>query len=117
MNKRPLAVTIIGWVYIVTGAGGFIAHLLDFIPPHQFQYDSVLVEIVCLIGAVSGIYLLCAQNWARWLAVAWMAYHVVLSIFHTIPQLALHAVFCVLVAYLLFRRDANSYFRASMSYL
>jgi len=113
MIKRPVAVTVIGWVYILTGLGGFLAHLLDFVPPRPFQFDNVMVEIVCLIGAVSGIYLLRGQNWARWLALAWMAFHVVLSIFHTMPQLALHAVFCVLVGYFLFRPDANQYFRAA----
>ena len=50
-------------------------------------------------------------NWARWLALAWIAFHVVLSAFHSLPEFALHAVLCAVFAYFLLRPDAALYFR------
>ena len=34
------------------------------------------------------------QNWARWLALAWIIFHVGLSLFHPIGELAFHVAFC-----------------------
>ena len=51
------------------------------------------------------------QNWARWLAVAWMAFHVAISVFHPLRELAIHVVFLVLIAWILFRPGATRYFR------
>ena len=50
MSKRPLAVTIISLVYIVTGAIGATYHLVDFKVQHPFQYDIVWVELVNLVA-------------------------------------------------------------------
>jgi hypothetical protein len=55
------------------------------------------------------------QNWARWLALAWIAFHVVLSALHPIPELIIHAVFCAVFAWLLFRPEAARYFRGAQS--
>ncbi len=52
------------------------------------------------------------HNWARWLALAWIAFHVVLSAFHALAELAVHSLFCAIMAYFLFRPAANGYFRA-----
>ena len=93
MNQRPLAVTIIGCVYIVMGAIGFAYHFTEFNARHPFQDDFLLVELVRLIAIVCGVYMLRGHNWARWLALAWIAYHVVLSAFHTLPELAMHCLF------------------------
>ena len=79
MNKRPLSVTIISVVYILTGVISSAFHLTEFKPQHSFPYDIVLVELVGLIAVVSGVFMLRGRNWARWLAIAWMAFHVVLS--------------------------------------
>ena len=111
MNKRPLSVTIIGCVYIVTGVAGCIAHAAEF--TSSSLLTAVLVEGVSLLALVSGAYLLRGQNWARWLALAWMAFHVVLSAFHNGRELAIHSLFCALIAYVLLRPSAARYFRPS----
>ena len=111
MNKRPLSLTIIGCVYIVMGAIGFAYHVTEFQAPHPFQNDIVWVELVRLIAIVCGVYLLRGHNWARWLALAWIAYHVVLSAFHTLSELAIHSLFCAILAYFLLRPTAARYFR------
>jgi hypothetical protein len=54
------------------------------------------------------------RNWARWGALAWMAFHVVLSAFHSLVQLAMHSVFFAVIAYFLFRPAAKEYFRAKV---
>jgi hypothetical protein len=113
MNKRPLSVTIIGWAYTVMGAGGFAYHLTGLRVQHQFQLDILWVEIIFLIAIVSGTYMLRGRNWARWLAIAWMAFHVVLSVFHTLSELAIHSLLCAVLAYFLFRAAATRYFLSS----
>lgn len=51
------------------------------------------------------------HNWARWLLVTWIAYHVILSAFHAWSELAMHALLLAVVAYFLFRSRASAYFR------
>ena len=50
-------------------------------------------------------------NWARWLLAAWMAYHVVLSAFHSVTELALHTLLFGAIGYFLFRPQSSAYFR------
>ena len=50
-------------------------------------------------------------NWARWLLVVWIAYHVILSAFHSPFEAAVHGLLFVIVAYFLFRPQASAYFR------
>ena len=68
-NKRPLSVTILAWLSIGMGAGGFASHLAD----------GVWVELVELLAVIGGAFMLRGHNWARWLALAWMAFHVIVS--------------------------------------
>ena len=51
--------------------------------------------------------------WARWLLLAWMGFHVVLSLWHTPVELALHALLLALVAWVLFRPAAAAFFRGA----
>jgi hypothetical protein len=113
MNKRPVPVVIISCVYILTGALAFAFHVTDFKAQHPFQYDVIWAGLVRLLAVVCGVYMLRAQNWARWLALAWMAFHVILSIFHSMAQLAIHSLFFAILAYFLFRPTATRYFRAA----
>jgi hypothetical protein len=113
MNKRPLSVTLIACLYIATGAFGLVSHLGQFSPRQPFQYDIVWASLVSLIALICGVYMLKANNWGRWLALAWIAFHVVLSVFHSRVELAIHAVLCAILAYFLLRPDATRYFRSS----
>jgi hypothetical protein len=51
------------------------------------------------------------SNWARWLAMLWIASHVIISAFHPIRELAIHILVFAMFAWVLFRPDAASYFR------
>lgn len=104
---RPLPVTLIGCLYILTGIGGAAAHLIDV---RAFQSDALLAVVVNLAGLIGGVWMLRRQNWARWLAIVWISFHVILSVFHSPRELILHALFLVMIAFFLFRPRANAYF-------
>ena len=108
-HKRPLPITILGCVYLGVGAIGFAYHFREsFAHPN----DGVWIELTELGAVVSGAFLLRGHNWARWLALAWIAFHVILSAFGPLREFAIHCVFCALIAWLLFRPDGARYFAA-----
>lgn len=111
MNKRPIAVIIIGCLYMATGVFALAFHLIDFKPQRPFQYDIVWMALVNLMAIVCGVYLLRGYNWARWLALAWIGFHVALSIFHPPLELLVHSLLFIAVLYFLFRPQATQYFR------
>jgi hypothetical protein len=113
MPKRPISVTILSWILIAAGTMGLIYHAREIKTLHPFPYDALLVGFVRVLAIVSGAFMLRAHNWARWLAIVWIAFHVVISYFHSWSEVAMHAVILVVFAYLLLRPAANSYFRAS----
>jgi hypothetical protein len=101
MNPRPWRVTVVGWLYIAVGAIGFVSH----------WHDGVSVELVEAAAILAGAFVLLGQNWARWLAMLWIAFHVVLSAFHALGELAMHALFCAVIAWVLFRPEGARYFK------
>lgn len=113
MNVRPVSVTAVGVLFIATGAIGLIYHLSDFKALHPFPYDLVLISFVRLLAIIAGIYMLRGRNWARWLGLAWIAFHVIVGALHSVSQFAVHAVLCALIAYFLFRLPATRYFRGA----
>jgi hypothetical protein len=114
MKQRPISVTVLAWVYIAAGAVGFAYHLKDF-TARPFQFENLWIEFVRILAIVSGAYMLRGKNWARWLAMAWIAFHVAISFFHSWGQLAMHAAVLVTFAVVLFRRPATEYFRGAGS--
>ena len=113
--KRPLSITILACTYIVMGAVGFAYHFPELRIQQSIQYDAVWVEIIRLVAIVCGIFMLRGDDWARWTALAWMAFHVIVSAFHTLAQLVVHIVFCAVIGWVLFRPVATLYFRGSKS--
>ena len=109
MRKRPLSVIVIAWLYIATGAVGLAVHVAN----RALESDIILIAIVEVLAVIAGAFLLRGSNWARWLAIAWIAFHVILSAFHAWSELLVHAVLCAAFAYLLFRPQTNEYFRCA----
>jgi hypothetical protein len=107
-NKRPVSVTILACVYLAVGVGGFALHFRELLARHP---DAVGIEVTELTAIVCGVFLLRGHNWARWLALAWIAFHVILSAFHSFGELAMHALFCAAFAWVLLRPEAARYFR------
>jgi hypothetical protein len=106
-SKRPASVLAIACLYIAVGAIGFVAHFRDLAQP-----DGIGIEVTELVGLLAGIFMLRGHNWARWLAVAWMAFHVAIS-FPEISKLAIHSLLLVAITWLLFRSDARAWFRSA----
>jgi hypothetical protein len=110
-NKRPLAVTFIGCLYVLVGVLGFAFHLREFLARHAFHIDVIEIEVTELVALFAGIYVLRGHNWARFLAVAWILFHVILSAFEPDRGLLVHSVICILIIWALFNPAANRYFR------
>jgi len=111
MSKRPLSVTLVSLLLAAAGAVGFVYHLKELNVQHLFQNDFVWIEFVRLLAIVSGVYMLRGHNWARWLAMVWIGFHVVISAFHSWTEVAAHCVVLAIFAYVLFRSVAREYFR------
>ncbi len=109
--KRPLSVTILGCLYIAVGAAGFAFHLQDFRAGSGHHYDTLGIELIRLLAIVCGAFMLRGRNWARWVAIGWIAFHVAVSALHTLGEFAVHLVFCAAITWLLLRADAARYFR------
>ena len=113
MNRRPLSVTVVSLLLAAAGAVGLVYHLTEVNVRHPFQNDIVWVSLVRLAAIVGGVYMLRGRNWARWLAMAWIGFHVVISAFHSFPQFAVHALLFGVFAWTLFRPQATQYFRSA----
>jgi hypothetical protein len=115
MDKRPRSITIIGWLFIVFGTISLLSGLLPFGDVTLAQRIAELkghwmVHVVRLASIVSGMFMLYGFNWARWLLVAWMAFHIVVSALHSLLQLLIHVSIFSVILYFLFQRQASAYF-------
>ena len=108
--KRPWAVTVLGVLFMVAGTVGLVYHAAN----ERTSWALALISLIRIAAIVGGIFLLLGHRWARWLLVAWLAFHVVISVFHSVGQVAAHAVLLVVVAYFLFRDRAAEYFRPAV---
>jgi len=111
MAKRPLSVTIISLVLIATGALGLVSHISGFGTKQPFEFDVVWIVLLGLAAILAGAYMLRASNWARWLSIAWIGFHVIISFFHSFFEASVHILVLVAFAYFLFRTGAREYFR------
>jgi hypothetical protein len=111
--KRPLTVIIIGWFFIAAGTVGLLYHLQELNVHDAFSNDAVWVLFLRLLAIVAGILVLRGSNAGRWLLVLWIAYHVVLSYFHTFSEMMLHIILLAAVVYALFHRKVTPFFTNS----
>ena len=109
-KKRPVTVLIIAFVYIAVGVLGFAYHFRELL---ALQRDSPWVEGKELVALVCGVFLLRGQNWARWVADAWAALHVMVSALNAFHGIVVHSVLLIVIAWLLFRPEAGRYFRGT----
>jgi len=113
MSPRPLAITLIGWLFIATGVIGFAYHANEFRAHEHPGNELVWVLAVRLSAILCGVLILRGSDWGRWGALAWIAYHVALSAFHSVSELVTHVTIFVALASLLLRPAAAAYFRAA----
>ncbi len=86
-------------------------HINELNAPHSFEYDLAWVCLVRIVAVLCGVFMLRGCNWARWLLVVWVGYHVILSAFHSLFEVAVHGMLFAAVVYFLFRPAASAYFR------
>lgn len=115
MKDRPLSITIIGWFFIISGCIALLSALLPMgdatTAERVADFKSHwMVHLAHLAQLVSGLFMLRGHNWARWLLVAWIAFHIVISALHSFLQLALHVIIFSVILFFLFRRPAAEYF-------
>ena len=113
MKKRPLSITIISWLFLAAGVIGLAYHATEFKAQHPFENDAVWVCLVRFLAILCGTFMLRGSNWARWLLVVWMGYHIVLSVLHSPLQLVVHSLLFAVILYFLFRPQASAYFRGA----
>jgi hypothetical protein len=113
VTRRPHSVTVVAWIYLVAGAIGLAYHATGFDLARPLADDALWILLVRLLAVVAGVFLLRRQNWARWLAVFWMAWHVGLSIFHPVSELVIHSVLLAAFVFILFRPPAAAWFRTA----
>src|SRR5882762_5362017 len=109
--KRPLPVTILGYLFIVVGLVGLAYHLFE----SPLDRWIVLISIIRLIAVVGGVFLLRGHNWARWLLLAWLSFHVVVSAFHSLSEFIPHVVLLVIFGYVLLGPPTSKYFQSAPS--
>ena len=130
MKKRPVSIAVIGGLFIGLGTFVILANVLWLAHGQGLVHgqtestagssasehsDLIWVFGTELLAIVAGAFLLRGQNWARWLLVAWLVFHVALSAFHDWGELAVHSLLAVMVIYFLFRAPASEYFRRTRS--
>jgi hypothetical protein len=121
MNKRPRSITLIGSLFIAVGCVSQVSHVWRFISDMSRPRASVsnrdnILDVVyatasAMAAVLAGAYVLRGRAWARWLCATWLAFHVCLSMAHSISQTAAHGLFFLGVTCLLFRPPASEYFR------
>ena len=104
--KRPVSIWILSGLYIAVGTIGF-AYYFPELRAHQ-DY-SLWIELTELLAIVSGAFMFRRHNWARWLALVWMAFHVTIS-FPVYRQMGIHLAIFAGIVWVLFRPDAQRYF-------
>ena len=110
--KRPLPVTLVAWLFIIAGVVGVTHHIGDFDPGRSIVQGALWVQFVRLLAIVGGVFLLRGANWARWLVVVWLIFHVGISAMHgDVSGTIAHAALAAAVGYLLFRPATSPFFR------
>lgn len=110
-GTRPLAVTVVGGLFIAAGIVGLAYHVTDIDTGRPFQLEAVWILLLRVLAIVGGVFVLRGRKWARWVLVGWMGYHVVLSAWHSFVEIAVHASLLVLIAYVLFRKRSAAFFQ------
>ncbi|HLO59530.1 MAG TPA: hypothetical protein VK179_12360 [Bacteroidales bacterium] len=111
MKKPPVPVLLVAVLFIFAGIMGVVYHWRDFNDPQMGLNESLLAVAIRVLAVICGILLLLRFNWSRWLAVAWLLYHVILSAFHSTSELLVHIAFLIAVSLLLFLPSSGAYFR------
>jgi uncharacterized membrane protein HdeD (DUF308 family) len=107
--KRPFQLTTLGWLFIAVGVLSTIFHLVKS-PLDRWTIPILLVGIMAI---VAGVFLLRGARWARWLVLAWLAFHVVVSALNSLSDAMAHVVLLLVVGYFLLGPPTSKYFQST----
>ena len=96
---------LVGAVTLVNAALEFI-NTTDRLTDFKSHW---MIHVSAIVAIVGGLFLFKGQNWARWLLVLWMAFHIVVGALHGLGPLLTHVVIFSVVLFFLFRRTASAY--------
>jgi hypothetical protein len=123
MGKRPHTIAIIGCVFVAVGAVGLVRGLWPLMGAaaprsgvdanSEPLRDGIYVSASGLVAAVGGVFALRGRNWARWVLVVWMAFHIALSLFHSASEFVMHCVLFAIIIWFLFRPASSAYIRSA----
>lgn len=108
----PLTVFIVAIMYIIPGFSGIIYHFSDFNNPGESMAMYSWILFLRLLAIACGIFLFMGFNWARWLAIGWIAYHIYIGALNSTSEMVSHIIFLIIVAVLLFLPVSSKFFRA-----
>lgn len=111
MKNRPLPIVITAFIFIIAGFVGIAYHANEYFEPGSIKDELVWALFIRVLAIVCGLLLFSRVEWARWLAVIWLAYHVIVGALHSTAEMIVHIVFLVIVSFLLFMPDSSAYFR------
>lgn len=121
MTQRPRTITVFAWIFIAVGAAGLLKDWWPLVTPRAAEQIAKLKAdgladvgpawASRLAAIIGGIWLLRGHNWARWLLVAWMVFHIGLGALHSREQLLMHTVIFLPILYVLFRGTSDRFFR------
>jgi len=94
-SKRLLTVLLVARLFFVVGAIGVVRHAPELV---HLRQDTVWVELTELLAVVIGVFLFLGYNWARWLAVAWMVFHIAIN-WSSVGAMAVHALIFALLTW------------------
>ncbi|HWR14224.1 MAG TPA: hypothetical protein VN577_05320 [Terriglobales bacterium] len=112
-RKPPVSVLIVSCMFIVAGVVGLFYHFGDWRTPNIPMGEFIWAMVLRFVAVVCGVYILRARDWARWLAICWMLYHVALSTLHSWSETIIHLLLLAAIAYGLFRPRAGEFFHGN----
>jgi hypothetical protein len=110
MKNCPPTVTLLSFLFVAVGVISTAVHVWQFNITRPTKLEVAGVFAIGTLAVVAGIYMLRGRNWARWLALGWISFHVIVAAFNQPLGLVIHGVFVVLLAWLLFRRESQQWF-------
>jgi hypothetical protein len=118
MIRRPLSITVISWIFIAAGGIALVGSLRPLVDASAAQrlggsqFELWVIPLIQMLSLISGVFMLSGVNWARWLLVVWVGYHVILSALHSLLEVSVHSLLFAVVLYFVFRPQASAYFRS-----
>ena len=111
MKSRPLPVIIVSILFILAGGVGFAYHVRKLFESNNNLNETIWILFLRILAVVCGLLLLFRIKRARWLAIAWLVYHIIISAFNSTSEMIAHILFLILVSVLLFLPVSSAYFQ------